>query len=146
MIEKARTMAPSANLTVIDAASVEKLGKKFDKILLWGVLHYLDRWDYVTTALDNIFGALRPGGKILLGWVPDAARKDDYVAWRNSLPAVDQSLRTPRKAGLEWLWFERDYFRELWNSDPLKIEILEHRPIPTELKRFFFSVLVSAGA
>ena len=146
MIEKARLMVTLATFEVMDAASVGKLGKKFDKILLWGVLHYLDRRDYVTAALRKITDVLRPGGKILLGWVPDADRKDDYVAWRKSLPAVDHSLRTPRKAGLEWLWFEKAFFRDLGNRYPASVEILEHRGFPGGLEHYFFSVLIRSEA
>jgi len=146
MIEKARKMIPGASFEVLDAASVEKLRRRFDKILLWGVVHYLNGFDYVDKVLDALLRTLKPSGAALVGWIPDAAMKDDYVAWRRGLSSVDNRLRIPRPASLQWLWFEKEYFKSLEKRSGIQVDILDHQAIPTVLNRFFFSVRIKNRA
>jgi len=142
MIEKAKKMVPQAKLTVLDAASVGRLNKQFDRILLWGVLHYLDSHKYVASTLKAVIRILKPSGTILLGWIPDSAMKAEYLLWRRSLKSVATELSSPKKPSLQWLWFEKEYFKSLDKRYPIRVEILDHHHIPIEINRFFFSVLI----
>ena len=51
------------------------IGPTFDKILAYSVVHYLAGEDEVLAFLRKAYGLLRPGGKMLVGDIPNADRK-----------------------------------------------------------------------
>lgn len=144
MVEKARSSLPGVDFKVMEAASIGTLGK-FDRILLWASLHYLDRRDYAGKVIGEVIRALEPGGRALIGWVPDSRKKEQYIAWRRALPRIDNSVRIERSDSLQWLWFDREEFQRLETDYPVKVRFFEHRDFPGAVKNFFFSVLVQVS-
>jgi len=144
MIEKARSSLPGVNFKVMEAANIGELGR-FDRILLWGVTHYLDRRDYALTVIGELIRALEPGGRALIGWVPESRKKEQYIAWRRALPRIDNSVRIERNDSLQWLWFDREEFQRLETDYPVKVRFFEHRDFPGAVKDFFFSALIEVS-
>jgi SAM-dependent methyltransferase len=129
---------------VLDATEVARLSLKFEKVLIWAALHYFNSQADVDKALKAVVNLLRPGGRALLGWLPDQAVKEEYVTWRKSVVCNrDLSRFTVNKSpNLSFLWFDKSYFLALADAFPVRVTILDHKDIPIELNRFFFSVLL----
>ncbi len=93
---------PNVRFLVHDArqpvAAGARPGAGFDAVVMWLVLPYLaDR----RTALANLASALRPGGVVLLGNVPDQAVRLDHPAAAGLLAAGQQLVTRLGLAGLE---------------------------------------------
>jgi 2-polyprenyl-3-methyl-5-hydroxy-6-metoxy-1,4-benzoquinol methylase len=52
----------------------------FDKILCYSVLHYLSDEDEVFAVLDRALGLLEPGGRVLLGDLPNESLKERFLS------------------------------------------------------------------
>lgn len=51
----------------------------FDKVLVYSVLHYLKNRDAVFDFMDKVVALAAPGGRILLGDIPNEARKARFL-------------------------------------------------------------------
>lgn len=82
-IERMRNRAPGAtNLTGLAGNFLElDVGEaRFDKILVYSVLHYLATEEEVFAFVDRCLACCAPGGQILLGDLPNRDRKQRFGA------------------------------------------------------------------
>jgi SAM-dependent methyltransferase len=144
MIERAKKILPGTRFEVLDATEVAGLNLKFEKVLIWAALHYFNAQADVDKTLKAVVDLLRPGGRALLGWLPDQAVKEDYITWRKSVVYnQDLSRFTVNKSpNLSFLWFDKNYFLALADAFSVRVTLLNHKDIPIEVNRFFFSVLL----
>lgn len=56
--------------------------KKFDKILCYSVIHYLNNYKQLESLINNLASSLKPGGLLLIGDIPLAEKKERYLAER----------------------------------------------------------------
>ena len=52
-----------------------EIHERFDKIMVYSVLHYLTDIKEVLNFIDKALGLLKPGGKILFGDTPNTSKK-----------------------------------------------------------------------
>lgn len=77
----------------------------FNKILVYSVLHYLSDFQEVTEFINKAIALLEPGGKILLGDIPNVSLKKRFLdsefgkkfnaKWQNQIPDRQQT-NTPK--------------------------------------------------
>lgn len=85
---------PNVRFAVHDAREPVRFGGGFDVVVMWMVLLYLpDK----AAALRHVASAMRPGGLLMLGNVPDRALELDHPAAR---AIGDAGLRSLRQVGL----------------------------------------------
>lgn len=97
-IDRLHARAPlAANLEGIagDFLTLQIPNGRFDKILIYSVLHYLSSADEAILLLDRALSLLAPGGRLLLGDLPNQDRKRRFGAsgvgqrtaqkWQNNL-------------------------------------------------------------
>lgn len=61
----------------------------FDKILCYSVVHYLYDYQKFENLLKEMVKALRPGGRILIGDIPLADKREKYLQERRKKPLVN---------------------------------------------------------
>jgi len=54
--------------------------RSFDKILVYSVLHCLESEDYVLAVIDKCLSCLAPGGRLLLGDLPNVSLKERFLS------------------------------------------------------------------
>lgn len=62
-----------------DFLTMELPDSKFDKVLIYSVLHYLNDTDAVIAFVSRALSLLSPGGKLLLGDLPNQDKKRRYA-------------------------------------------------------------------
>lgn len=72
---------------------------KFDKILIYSVLHCLGSEEEVTTFLRRALSLLRPGGRALLGDLPNSSAKKRLLATRHGRSLEDSWRELVKKKG-----------------------------------------------
>jgi len=83
LIERLLARAPLAsNLKGIsgDFLDSDLAGQKFDKVLIYSVLHYLSSREEILRFVDHALELCSPGGRILLGDLPNRQRKQRFAA------------------------------------------------------------------
>ncbi|MFY3682838.1 class I SAM-dependent methyltransferase [Achromobacter xylosoxidans] len=79
-IECARSLdLPNATFEVGDGGQLPFEADRFDGIYCYDVLTNFPSFDSVTDLIGDMFRTVRPGGKILLGSIPDAAKEQEFL-------------------------------------------------------------------
>jgi ubiquinone/menaquinone biosynthesis C-methylase UbiE len=111
MIDRARLVLPDADLYVAPAHELPFEDETFDRAVCYGVFQLFPDYAYARTALAEMLRGVRPGGVLVLGDVPDAARKHlsyEDLQWR-SQPRSRQLIEGTRRAFSDLLFGERPY-------------------------------------
>ena len=77
---------------------------RFDRVLVYGVIHVLPDWPTLQRFVDAAAGLLAPGGRLLIGDVPNADRKRRFLgseAGRNFDAAWKRSMSEAGAAAAE---------------------------------------------
>jgi SAM-dependent methyltransferase len=109
VLEKARATIPNARFEVSSAAALPFPGGTFDKAFSYQVFHYLGNFETARAAILELKRVVRPGGRILIGHLPNADREAEYQAQRQQRTfarqhAVEHNLR--------WLWYPPQFFEQ----------------------------------
>jgi trans-aconitate methyltransferase len=81
----------------------------FDRILTYAVLHYLEDFAAVTSFVDAASQLLAPGGRLILGDLPNADRKARFLATEEGR-AFEAEWREKMKAAAASAGWQRDAF------------------------------------
>lgn len=111
MIDRARLVLPDADLHVAPAHELPFDDEAFDRAVCYGVFQLFPDYAYARTALAEILRVVKPGGLLVLGDIPDAARRHlsfEDLQFR-SQPRSRQLLEGSRRALSNLLLGERPY-------------------------------------
>ena len=68
-----------------------QINEKFDKVIIYSVLHYLESEGEVLDFINKALSILNPGGKVLLGDIPNKSKRSRFL-----------SSKEGKKFQLEW--------------------------------------------
>jgi cyclopropane fatty-acyl-phospholipid synthase-like methyltransferase len=71
----------------------------FDKILIYSVLHYLSNRDEAINFIERALSILRPGGRMLLGDVPNISKKSRFVNSKTGQKVAKNWVEQMKEAG-----------------------------------------------
>jgi ubiquinone/menaquinone biosynthesis C-methylase UbiE len=111
MIERAREFLPSADLRAAPAHELPFENETFDRAVCYGVFQLFPDYAYARSALSEILRVVKPGGILVIGDVPDVARKHlsfEDLQWR-SQPRSYQLIEGTRRAVSSLFFGERPY-------------------------------------
>lgn len=112
LITSARAMHSNPNLSFVEMDATKlshNLDDKFDKILLYFSFQYFD-YELGQNVLREMKKLLKPGGRILIGDVPD---KKKFWTYYNTLPKCIFYFK-------QWL-FKQPKMGKFWSEDEMKI-------------------------
>ncbi len=132
MVKAARSARqPNADFVRAAAARLPFKRNTFDKVLIYSSLHYLNR-DKAKEAVDEAKRVCRPGGRILLGDLPDANLKRSYelatgFGWyRRMLSRGSRALRfLTRRPRLLETWFSRRWVSVTFDDGQFSVQIID---------------------
>lgn len=101
----------------------------FDLIVLKDVLYYVPV-DAVTSHLERVRDALRPGGRVLIEVFNGAAYTGPFVAFKDD--------------GIRWIPTEHTIRRALERAGFTAVTLLPHRPPLVSWKRIVFNIVAAA--
>lgn len=79
-IECARGLGlPNATFEVGDGGQLPFEADRFDGIYCYDVLTNFPSFDSATGLIEDMFRVVRPGGRVLLGSIPDAAKEEEFL-------------------------------------------------------------------
>ena len=107
VLAKAAEVLPQAEFHEATAEVMPFADAEFDKCYCYQVAHYFDDLATAERALMEMRRVVKPGGRILLGQVPNAEMHDAYQERRRA--------RTFARDGrvshaLRWLWYAPEFF------------------------------------
>lgn len=137
-LQVARKDVPEATFMQAFAESLPFPNAEFDACFCYQVLHLLGDMDIVRQSCREMLRVVKPGGRVLLGQIPDAAKHDEYQAIRRQrtfqrAPVVQHDLK--------WLWFQREFFEEL-KPQVRSLEITTHALDADPSTHFRFNVRI----
>ncbi|HRX86541.1 MAG TPA: methyltransferase domain-containing protein [Phycisphaerae bacterium] len=115
-------LAGCDNVEVItgDALDVLADGVRFDRILVWEALQLMER-EQASLLFERMFAALAPGGRVVLGSVPDERHRAAFL-----VPYLDGVRRSERLTAAEKAaiiarneraqWYDIDALAERWRE------------------------------
>jgi len=132
MLRAARREAiPNAGYVLATAGRLPFREHTFDKVLVYSSLHYLSLED-AKRAIEEAKRVCRPGGRVLLGDLPDASRKRAYEAatgfgwFRKALGFASGVLRyLTRRPRLIETWFATAWVSAASEGKPFIVRILD---------------------
>ncbi|MFN8710299.1 MAG: class I SAM-dependent methyltransferase [Planctomyces sp.] len=119
-VDPARKVLAKAAESIPDAsffcASVDQLpfpNQTFDKAFSYQVFHYLGDLETASRGIQEIRRVVRPGGRIMIGQIPDASREADYQEHRKQ-----RGFSRPEQIEhqLRWLWYPPEFFDQFRND------------------------------
>lgn len=120
VLEVARRELPQVTFVEASADQLPFADGEFDKCYAYQTIHYFGDLETARKSLGEMRRVVRPGGKILLGQVPDADREAAYQQYR-AARNVNRDQRVSHQ--LRWLWYAPAFFTALtdWFSE-IRIE------------------------
>jgi ubiquinone/menaquinone biosynthesis C-methylase UbiE len=115
-LEIARRMLPSANFQHAAANNLPFGDATFEAVFAYGVFLYFDDLAYAEKALQEMLRVTKPGGKMLIMDIPDAAKRLQTEAARRAAGAF---LHPPH------LYYPKDFFRQFALSHQLPVAIFD---------------------
>jgi SAM-dependent methyltransferase len=112
-------VAEAARLPFADAA--------FDVTFSFGVFFYFDSLDYARAALLEQLRVLRPGGRLFVFEVNDAARMDVY---RRLRAAENRGAHRTSDVATDHMFYEKDFFRAFAAEHDLACHVVDEADMP----------------
>ena len=138
MIKRARSEKSKIDKTVMyqdslpDIIHTKEKKIKFSKIIIGSVIQYLNDYEEIACAFDNLFDVLKHEGVIILTHIPDFEKKDSFI---KSFQKLDWPINKIESAVQhetnERFWLNFDTLSEL--STKAGFSKCEKKPIPGEL-------------
>lgn len=138
MVERARANSAgvgNVSYTVGDIRFMDSLEERFDKILAYSVLQYLDGLDDLRAVFQGLVSALKPGGMALFAANPDPDRREVYREKVLSLDLEEEEKERVLKISDQALWLAPDQMVELGAEYGLTCE---PRPISQRIWQHFY--------
>ena len=110
VLDKARSVLPDVRFEVGSAAALPFPDGAFDKAFSYQVFHYLGSFDTARAGILEMKRVVRPGGRILIGHVPNADREAEYQLQRRRRTFARQQTV---EHNLRWLWYPPQFFEQL---------------------------------
>jgi len=107
VLEKARLAMPNVEFHQASAEQLPFADGAFTKCLSYSVIHFFDDLPAAERAILEIGRVVRPGGRILLGHVPNAEMEPAYQEHRRAR-AFQRTTQVDHK--LKWLWYPPEFF------------------------------------
>jgi ubiquinone/menaquinone biosynthesis C-methylase UbiE len=107
VLAKARAAMPGVEFHQASAERLPLADQTFDKCFSFSVIHFFENLAAAERAVREIGRVLRPGGRILLAHVPNAAMEAEYQQHRR---ARGFQRSTAVQHELKWLWYPPDFF------------------------------------
>lgn len=109
VIAKARSLNENPVFLAATAEALPFQNDSLDKAFAYQVFHYLHDLSAARDAILELKRVVRPGGRILLGQLPDASKEADYQHHRrqrhyNRKSVIEHNLR--------WIWYPRSFFTQ----------------------------------
>lgn len=125
VLEIARRSLPGVAFHHASAAKLPFPDASFDKYFSYQSFHLFDTMDVGRAAIEEIRRVLRPGGRALIGQVPNADREEEYQQIRKSR-SFQREQRVAHQ--LRWLWYPPSFFQQFAGQ----FSAIEIRQVATE--------------
>jgi ubiquinone/menaquinone biosynthesis C-methylase UbiE len=124
VLAKAASSVPRATFHQASAESLPEADAQFDKCYSYQVIHYFGDYEAAERAILEMRRVVKPGGRILLGQVPNAEMHDLYQERRRARSFA----RDGRVAhSLRWLWYSPEFFMGLRDRfSEVEVRRVEH--------------------
>jgi SAM-dependent methyltransferase len=99
----------------------------FDRVLSFGVTHYFDSLQYMTSVLEEMWRLARPGAVLFVGDIDDAAHQDEMEAFRNQHSAARQAQYVAGTAEIDHLYIPQSVFSDFAKSKNIKCQFIDQR-------------------
>ena len=96
---------------------------KYDLTLCFGAIQYLSSEKSAQNAAEEMLRITKPNGKVYIGEIPDASKKELAESIRR---VSHKSLQKVSTANPDHLYLSKDFFRELAKENNLNINIIDH--------------------
>lgn len=116
VIDKARELLPDVEFVCASADHLPFAEGTFDAAFSYQVFHYFDSLEMAQQAVHELKRVVRPGGHILIGQVPDAAKYEACQAYRRSR-GVSRTNKVDHD--LQWLWYSKEFFEQFEDENCL---------------------------
>ena len=143
-----RLNIPRSDFCAVEGARLAFAAQSFDRALCYSVFNNFPSLDYARAVIHELVRAVKPGGIVLIGGVPNVARQEEYLrdyaarfggvyranhlrAW---LAARKKSLRLgyfslcalvgkPVPPALEYLYYDARFFQDALTGTPHAVQI-----------------------
>ncbi len=109
VLDLARQSLPHVSFQLASAADLPFADAAFDKCYCYQAFHYFDEFAVARQAVDEMRRVVRPGGRILIGQVPNVDFEAEYQQARRSR-TFHREQRVQHD--LRWLWYSPRFFDE----------------------------------
>jgi len=133
-IEIARRVLPTADLRVAEAAALPWPDATFDAVFSYGVFLYFQDLAYAAAVLGEMLRVARPGARILILDIPDAARREECEAARR---AAGASLNPPH------CYYPKSFFEDYAAAHRLTAAVFDQQVPGYTNSRFRFNALLT---
>lgn len=107
VLEKAKELLPQISFHEAYASKMPFPDAGFDKCFSYQVIHYFPDLGTAESAILEMRRVVKPGGRILLGQVPNAEKYEAYQQQRQTRSFVRKPVVSH---SLEWLWYSPEFF------------------------------------
>jgi trans-aconitate methyltransferase len=120
LIHLAKTIMPNGDFTCDEAININT-NKTYDFVLSHGVFHYFDNLDYARSVLEKMIH--KSNKKIGIFDVNDKSKENQYHKTR--MQCMNKEEYIEKYKGLEHLFYEKKWFKEIAREFDLKITIYD---------------------
>ncbi|MFA4848767.1 MAG: class I SAM-dependent methyltransferase [Methanoregula sp.] len=145
MVKLAKKQTISYSNVNIQRANIKALPYKneyFDKLLVNGVIQYLDSMDEVKKAIQELNRVLKNDGILCLSLIPDAEKRDDFLNGFYSLGLRENQIRDRIEKNSNIIWFSKETILDLLDTSGFISYTIE-KPCIEFLNKYFFDVVVT---
>jgi SAM-dependent methyltransferase len=125
-VRRARTEL-DGDFRVAEAARLPFPDASFDLAFSFGVFFYFDSLDYARTALLEQLRVLRPGGRLFVFEVNDAAKKDVYRRIRGD---EGRDAHRTSSVATDHMFYEKAFFRAFAGEHGLACRLVDEADMP----------------